>query len=106
MNTNNKNEILATEPTITDRCMQSCRKLLAGIEQTKKRIAAEFREIVESNQKSFQMALNEAEALAWQTDYPQLVFPALAVEKVQAVAAWRARQQFVQRPRLAFAEAT
>jgi hypothetical protein len=48
--------------------------------------------------------LNEAEALAWQTDYPQLFFPTLAMEKVQAVVSRRPRQQFVQHPRL-FAEA-
>ena len=103
MNTINKN--LSAEQTITDRCVQSCKKLLAGIEQTKNKIAAEFREIVESNQKSFQLALNEAEALAWQTDYPQLFFPTLAMEKVQAVAARHTRQQFMQYPRLAFAGA-
>src|SRR5208282_6627659 len=105
MNTTYTNKKVNAEPTIANRCLQSCKKLLAGIEQTKKRIAAEFREIVESNQKSFQLALNEAEALAWQTDYPQLFFPALAVEKVQAVAAWQTRQQSVQQPRLVFAEA-
>jgi hypothetical protein len=104
MNTTNTNKTL-TEQTITDRCVQSCKALLAGIEQTKNKIADEFRETVASHQNLFQLALNEAEALAWQTDYPQLVFPTLAVEKVQAVAAWRARQQFVQQPRLAFAEA-
>ena len=76
--------------------MQSGKKLLAGIEKQKKTIAAEFRDIVELNQKSFQLALNEAEALAWQTDYPQLFFPTLALEKVQAVATWRTRQQSMQ----------
>jgi len=33
-------------------------------------------------------ALNEAEAAAWQTMFPHLVFPALATEKVQAAIAW------------------
>jgi hypothetical protein len=101
----NTNKTLNAEPTITDRCVQSCKKLLAGIEQTKKRIADEFREIVESNHKAFHLALNEAEALAWQADYPQLVFPDLAVEKIQAVRAWQTRQQSAQQPRLAFAQA-
>jgi hypothetical protein len=105
MNTDDTNKTLSTESTIADRCAQSFMKLLAGIEQTKGRIATEFREIVESNQKSFQLAMNEAEALAWQTDYPQLFFPTLAMEKVQAVATRRTRQQFVQQPHLAFAEA-
>jgi hypothetical protein len=105
MNTTDTNKKSNAETTIASRCLQSCKKLLAGIEQAKNNIAAEFHEIVESNQKSFQLALNEAEALAWQTDYPQLVFPALAVEKVQAVAAWQTRQQSVRQSRLLFAEA-
>jgi hypothetical protein len=105
MNTRNSNRNSNAETTITDRCVQSCKKLLAGIERTKKSIAAEFREIVESNQKSFQLALNEAEALAWQTEFPQLFFPDLAVEKIQAVAMWQTRQQSVHQPQLAFARA-
>ncbi|MGD1088837.1 MAG: hypothetical protein ABR955_08960 [Verrucomicrobiota bacterium] len=105
MNTTYINKNLNAEPSIANRCLQSCKKLLAGIEQAKKRIGAEFREIVELNQKSFQLALNEAEALAWQTDYPQLIFPTLAVEKVQALAVRQARQRSMQQPHLVFAEA-
>jgi hypothetical protein len=60
---------------------------------------------VETKQKSFQLALNEAEALAWQTEFPQLFFPDLAVEKIQAVARRQTRQQFVHQPQLAFARA-
>jgi hypothetical protein len=105
MNTNDINKNWSAEQTITSRCLQSCKKLLAGIERAKKGIATEFREIVESNQKSFQMALNEAEVLAWQTEFPQLFFPTLAMEKVQAVARRRTRQQSVHQPQLAFARA-
>jgi hypothetical protein len=105
MNTTYTDKNLNAEPTIANRYLQSCKKLLAGIEQAKKRIAAEFREITESNRKSFQLALNEAEALAWQTDYPQLIFPALAMEKVQAVAVWKTRQQSIHESHLVFAEA-
>jgi hypothetical protein len=39
--------------------------------------------------------LNEAEALAWQTEFPHLVFPILAQEKVQSAANWEAHQQAV-----------
>ncbi len=105
MNTNHINIRAANKKNLAGRCVQSCKKLLAGIEQAKNKIAEEFRDLVESNQKSFHLALKEAEALAWQTDYPQLVFPALATEKVQAVAAWRTRQQNLRQPRLVFAEA-
>jgi hypothetical protein len=43
----------------------------------------------------FRLALNEAKALAWQTEYPRLVFPVLAAEKTQAVTEWRARQNWL-----------
>ena len=51
------------------------------------------------------LALNEAEALALQTGFPHLVFPALAEEKVHAIAAWHQRQAALQHaePTLAFA---
>ena len=42
------------------------------------------------------LALNEAEALAWQTDFPHLFFPELAEEKVRRVAAWARKQRAVQ----------
>jgi hypothetical protein len=42
-------------------------------------------------------ALNEAEALAWQTPYPHLLFPVLAQEKASAVNLWAARQRNVAR---------
>jgi hypothetical protein len=105
MNTTNASKNLNAETSIANRCLQSCKKLLGEIERTKNKIAAEFRDVVGANQKSFQLALNEAEALAWQTEFPQLVFPDLAVEKIQAVAAWQTRQQSVLQPRPAFAEA-
>jgi len=96
---------LTGERTIANRCVQSCKKLLAGIEQTKNRIASDFQEALESQEKLFQLALNEAEALAWQTAYPHLVFPTLAMEKVQSVAAWHERQQSLRLRRHSFAEA-
>ena len=74
-------------------CIASCQQLAAEIEQTKNNLAAEFRESLKLPEKLFRQALGEAEALAWQTGYPQLVFPALALEKVQAVASWHVRQQ-------------
>jgi hypothetical protein len=105
MNANETDENLSSEQTIANRCLQSCKKLLAGIEQVKNKIAGEFRELVEANHKSFQLALNEAEALAWQTEYPQLLFPALALEKIQAVATRRARQEALRRSYSVFVEA-
>ena len=104
MNNNHTNEIANAEQTIAARCAQSCKKLLAGIEQTKNKIANEFQETLESHSQLFQLALNEAEALAFQTAYPHLVFPSLAVEKIQAVSVWQTRQQLLQQRRAVFAE--
>ena len=105
MNTTNTNEDLTAEQTLANRCVQSCKKLLAGIDATRNRIANEFHETLEANGRLVELALNEAEALAWQTAYPHLLFPTLAVEKVQAVATWQTRQQSVQRRHSVFAEA-
>ncbi|HTY86835.1 MAG TPA: hypothetical protein VMB80_05165 [Candidatus Acidoferrum sp.] len=74
-------------------CLASCQKLATQIEHTKKNLLAELRETFEVPEQLFRLALGEAEALAWQTDYPHLVFPDLATEKIQSVAAWHARQQ-------------
>ena len=74
-------------------CMDSCRNFLGQIEKTKEAILAKFRATLGAQGQLLRLALNEAEALAWQTDYPHLVFPALAVEKAQAVATWDARQR-------------
>jgi len=73
--------------------LASCRTVPAQIERTKSAILAEYRELLESHQRLLHLALNEAEALAWQTDYPHFVFPVLAAEKAQALVAWHARQQ-------------
>jgi hypothetical protein len=101
-NESHTNESLTAEPTIASRCVQSCKELLAEIEQAKNRILEEFRATKEAHQNLFKQAVNEAEALAWQTAYPHLLFPALAMEKVQAVAAWQTRQQSVRRNHAVF----
>jgi hypothetical protein len=44
------------------------------------------------------LALNEAEALAWQTGFPALVFPELALEKANRVAEWHERQRSMRQP--------
>jgi hypothetical protein len=105
MNTTNTNKALNVEPSIANRCAQSCKKLLAGIEQAKDRIAKDFQETLASHGRLFQLAMNEAEALARQTDYPHLLFPSLAMEKIQTVAAWQTRQQSLHQRHSLFAEA-
>jgi hypothetical protein len=76
-------------------CLRSCRKILAEIRKAKDAIFAEARGTLDTHDRMLQLALNEAEALAWQTEYPHLVFPALAAEKVHAVADWNRHQRSV-----------
>lgn len=42
-----------------------------------------------------ELAMNEAEALAWQSGVPNLVFLTLAEEKLDALNTWLARQEKV-----------
>jgi len=80
-------------------CLASCQKLIVQIENAKKAILAEFRESRVTHEQLLRLAVNEAEALAWETGFPHLVFPTLATEKAQAVAAWDARQQSIRATR-------
>ena len=105
MNTNHYNEESAGDQTLTHRCIRSCKQLLAGIESVKTKIANDFQETWELSGQPLRLALNEAEALAWQTAYPHLLFPALALEKVQAAAAWQTRQRSLHRHQPVLAEA-
>ena len=91
-------ESAVTKPTVGNFCRASGQKLVARIEQTKQTILAEFRDVFEANEQLLRLALSEAEAMSWQTDYPFLVFPMLATEKAQTVAVWHARQRSMQRP--------
>ena len=76
-------------------CLACCQKILAQIKDTKAAILAESRDTLEVQEQILRLALNEAEALAWQTVYPHLLFPALATEKIQTVAKWNQRQRAV-----------
>ena len=78
----------------------ACQRVLAAIEQAKDSLKAQFTGLREDHEHMLHLALNEAEALAWQTTYPHLLFPTLAEEKVQAVNVWAQRQQAVRQGRL------
>ncbi len=78
-------------------CRATCRKIRAQIAGVKEAIFAESSRALTAPERLVRLALNEAEAVAWQTKYPHLFFPALATEKVEAVAAWNARQESVRR---------
>ena len=76
-------------------CRPSCRKIRTQIAGVKEAIFAESSRAFPAPERLVRLALNEAEAAAWQTKYPHLIFPTLATEKVRAVTAWNARQQSV-----------
>jgi hypothetical protein len=104
-NMNDTNKYSSVGQALAGRGVQSGRNFLAEVERAKNGILDEFHDLVESHQTLFRSALNDAEALAWQTAYPHLVFPSLAVEKIQSIAAWQNRQQFLHQSNLVFAEA-
>jgi hypothetical protein len=76
-------------------CVGTCKEVLAQIDRVKETILAEARKTLRVHEQSLRLALNEAEALARQTLYPQLVFPDLAMEKIQGVARWNDRQRLL-----------
>ena len=94
MNTNDKNKTNgAPKTSIAHACGQTCRRLVEGIELARAAILSEFRDRLEEHQHVLELAVNEAEALAWQTGFPQLVFPTLAKEKAQTAERWHAHQR-------------
>ncbi|MBI3854038.1 MAG: hypothetical protein HY298_27750 [Verrucomicrobia bacterium] len=98
MKPNKPNEYRANaeiRTTVKSACLASCQKILAQIKKAKEAIFAESRDALATQERLVRLALNEAEALAWQTMYPNLVFPTLAMEKVQGLAVWNAHQQSV-----------
>jgi len=80
------------------RCVASCRKILAQIESVRSQVADEFRDRLEEHKHVLDLALNEAEALAWESGYPQLFFPVLATEKASAINHWHERQRSLRSP--------
>lgn len=74
-------------------CLASCQRVLAQINDAKAAIFAEYRDTLNAQEQLLRQALNEAEAMAWQTGYPHLLFPALATEKIQAAAGWNEFQR-------------
>ena len=61
--------------------------------------------LAEQQPRLLRHALTEAEAEAWETGFPHLVFPTLVMEKIQSITEWDAHQQSVQQSEsnLAFA---
>ncbi len=87
------NQLDSNNQNFAGRCVASCRKLLAQLEAVKTSVVSEFRDRLEDHQHVLELAVNEAEALAWEAGVPELLFPTLATEKAYAVAGWHDRQQ-------------
>ena len=90
-----------SRPTFKKVCLNACRKVLAGLQRSKEAILAEFQNRFQMPEHLLRLAVNEAEALAWQTKYPHLLFPVLATEKAEAVLNWQAHQRAMERASLA-----
>ena len=82
--------------TLAGAALASCQKLIAQFEQVKTRLGEEFGAQLAGHESLLKLVLNEAEALAWDTSCPQLVFATLAAEKptatlagLMAQGAWR-----------------
>ncbi len=84
-------------------CLKSCKKILAHIAKARDAIFFESRGAVAAHGRMLHLALNEAEALAWQTANPHLVFPALAMEKAREVADWNRHQSSIRQEESRFA---
>ena len=105
MNTNQEIGKNGVTRTLATACVERCQKLVAHLTKVKENLVAEFKQKFEVQERLLRLAINEAEALAWETDYPHLVFPTLALEKVKVAATWNERQGMIRRssPSSAFA---
>ena len=84
--------------TFLGACSTSCRKLIAKLQSARQSLFDEFRPRIPVSDHLLRLALNEAEAMALETGFPALVFPTLAREKVEALAAWNRKQQALRAP--------
>lgn len=75
-----------------------------GLRVLRHAVEAGFTQLRDRNGHLVRLALNEAEALASQTAFPDLVFPLLAEEKLSALKDWHQRQAVLrgEEPMLAF----
>jgi len=97
MKTNRSADETNFAPQFAAACLDQCRKLGARLGEAKESLIAELRESYEISERLLRLVVNEAEALAWETEFPHLVFPALALEKVRVAANWQERQALIGR---------
>jgi hypothetical protein len=75
------------------------------VNRVKTSVLNDYRDLAGEHGRLLRLALNEAEAIAWQTGFPQLVFPTLAAEKARQAVSWHAKQRALRRAgEMSFAE--
>ncbi len=91
--------------TFVQACLRSCRRLANEVRRIRRSVVQDFTNAPREMRQAVESALNEAEAVAWQTPFPHLFFPVLAEEKVATAERWAGRQQMIRRQtqRIAFA---
>jgi len=97
--------ILTNEDKTTVPNSSQPRNAAGAIVAARATIERDFSALADQNPRLLRLALNEAEALAWQSGFPELVFPILAQEKAGKLASWHERQKSVRqsKPIQAFA---
>ena len=83
------------QQNLTAICLKTGQRALRQIRAVRTSVLGQFRDLVAGHERALRLALNEAEALAFQTPFPHLVFADLAEEKARALAAWLERQRVV-----------
>ena len=81
--------------SVAELCAGSCQEILVQLAKAKDAMVAQFHDLVLEHEHALQLVLNEAEALAWQTPFPQLVFQDIAEEKARDLVRWVSRQRVV-----------
>lgn len=71
---------------------------VSALAEVRRQIESEFSQLESEQPRMLRLALNEAEAVAEETGFPELLFPALAAEKAQAVASWLQKQKCIRAP--------
>lgn len=70
-------------------------RAFAALARVRGDIERDFSELKGQAPRIVHLTLNEAEAVAWDSGFPHLVFPLLAEEKLSKAAAWVNRQRSV-----------
>ncbi len=77
-------------------CAHCYQEVLGGLNAVKVGIERELGQEMAGYERLLKAAINEAEAVAWQTPYPHLFFPVLAEEKAAEARQWVGHQRTIQ----------